>query len=134
MNYSISGYNLYEENEFCIENVIMNEEKMNNLKKLDQIAVLEDGWNGNKAKAFEKQFILTVRSIITALEIQPEIFPTACDSVQFEYEKEDGSYLEIEINSDDRLLPETRFSIFLLCSSLQYLIIFYYIIIYDYTK
>ena len=61
MNYSISGYNLYEENEFCIENVIMNEEKMNNLKKLDQIAVLEDGWNGNKAKAFEKQFILTVR-------------------------------------------------------------------------
>ena len=29
MNYSISGYNLYEENEFCIENVIMNEEKMN---------------------------------------------------------------------------------------------------------
>ena len=102
MNYSISGYNLYEENEFCIENVIMNEEKMNNLKKLDQIAVLEDGWNGNKAKAFEKQFILTVRSIITALEIQPEIFPTGCDSVQFEYEKEDGSYLEIEINSDDK--------------------------------
>lgn len=75
---------------------------MNNLKKLDQIAVLEDGWNGNKAKAFEKQFILTVRSIITALEIQPEIFPTARDSVQFEYEKEDGSYLEIEINSDDK--------------------------------
>ena len=39
MNYSISGYNLYEENEFCIENVIMNEEKMNNLKKLDQMHV-----------------------------------------------------------------------------------------------
>lgn len=101
MNYSIPGYNVYEKNGFCIENVVMNEEKMNNLKKLDQIALLEDGWNGNKAKAFEKQLISKVRSIITALELQPEIFPTACDSVQLEYEKEDGSYLEIEINSDD---------------------------------
>lgn len=101
MNYSIQGYNVYEENGFCIENVVMNEEKVKNLKKLDQIALLEDGWNGSNAKAFEKQLISKARGIITALELQPEIFPTACGSVQIEYEKEDGSYLEIEINSDD---------------------------------
>ncbi len=84
-----------------VENVIMNEEKIFNLKKLDQIAYLEDGWNGNTARAFEKQLISMVRGIITALDVQPELFPTACDSVQFEYEKEDGAYLEIEINSED---------------------------------
>ena len=72
-----------------------------NLKKLDQIAYLEDGWNGNTARAFEKQLISMVRRIITALDVQPELFPTACDSVQFEYEKENGAYLEIEINLED---------------------------------
>lgn len=77
----------------------MNEEKIYNLRKLDQIARLEAGWNGNKAKAFEEQLISKVRRIITGLELQPELFPTACNSLQFEYEKEDGSYLEIEINS-----------------------------------
>ena len=62
---------------------------------------LEDGWNGNTARAFEKQLISMVRRIITALDVQPELFPTACDSVQFEYEKENGAYLEIEINLED---------------------------------
>lgn len=75
---------------------------MNNLRKLEQISHLENGWNGNKARAFEKDLISKVRGIITALEIQPEIFPTACDSIQFEYEKTDGAYLEIQINSSDK--------------------------------
>ena len=101
MNLSLTGYNMYKGIDLNFENVIMNEEKICNLKKLDQIAHLEDGWNGNTAKAFEKQLISKVRRIITALELQPEVFPTACDSVQFEYEKKDGSYLEIEINSED---------------------------------
>jgi len=75
----------------------MSEEKIFNLKKLDQIELLEDGWNGNTAKAFKTSFISKIREIITALEVQPEIFPTAYNSIQMEYEKEDGSYLEIEI-------------------------------------
>lgn len=99
ISYSLEGYTMYEAIDSGIGSVIMNEEKIYNLRKLDQIARLEDGWNGKKARAFEEQFISKVRRIITALELQPELFPTACDSVQFEYEKEDGSYLEIEINS-----------------------------------
>lgn len=99
ISYSLKGYTMYEAIDSGIGSVIMNEEKIYNLRKLDQIARLEDGWNGKKARAFEEQFISKVRRIITALELQPELFPTACDSVQFEYEKEDGSYLEIEINS-----------------------------------
>ena len=101
MNHSLTGYNVYGKNNLGIENVVMNEEKMNNLKKLDEIASLPDNWNGNGAETFDKRLISRVRGLITALEIQPEIFPTACDSIQMEYDKEDGSYLEIEINLDD---------------------------------
>lgn len=36
-----------------------------------------------------------------ALEIQPEIFPTACESLQLEYDKADGSHLEIELNESE---------------------------------
>ena len=79
MNYSLPGYYMYKAKDLSVENVVMNEEKIFNLKKLDQIAYLEDGWNGNTARAFEKQLI----------------------SVQFEYEKENGAYLEIEINLED---------------------------------
>ena len=75
MNYSLPGYYMYKAKDLSVENVVMNEEKIFNLKKLDQI--------------------------ITALDVQPELFPTACDSVQFEYEKENGAYLEIEINLED---------------------------------
>ena len=92
---------MYKAKDLSVENVVMNEEKIFNLKKLDQIAYLEDGWNGTTARAFEKQLISMVRRIITALDVQPELFPTACDSVQFEYEKENGAYLEIEINLED---------------------------------
>ena len=99
--YPLSGYNMDKTVGIGTENIVMSEEKIYNLKKLDRIAQLEDGWNGNTAKVFEGQFISKVRRIITALEVQPELFPTACDSVQIEYEKEDGSYLEIEITSED---------------------------------
>ena len=102
INYSLSGYNTYNPMYKNVENVVMNEEKMYNLKKLDRIALLENGWNGNMAKAFDRNLISKVRKIITVLEIQPEVFPTACESIQIEYEKKDGSYLEIEINSDDK--------------------------------
>ena len=101
MNHSLTGYNVYGNNNLVIENVVMNEEKMNNLKKLDGIAALPNNWNGKGAETFDKRLISRVRGLITALEIQPEIFPTACDSIQMEYDKEDGSYLEIEINLED---------------------------------
>ncbi len=78
--------------------MIINEEKIYNLKKLDQIEALEDNWNGNGAKAFNKQLLKKTRKIITLLEKQPEVFPTGCDSIQIEYEKNDGSYLEIELS------------------------------------
>ena len=101
MNYSLPGYTVGENVYSDAGNIVMDKEKMYNLKKLDQILRLEDGWNGNKAKAFKPQLVTRVRRIVTALKFQPELFPTACDSLQLEYEKEDGSYLEIEATLAD---------------------------------
>lgn len=98
MSYILSGYNVDHTSYSGKNRVLINEEKIYNLKKLDQIEALEDNWNGNGAKAFNKQLLEKTRKIITLLEKQPEVFPTGCDSIQIEYEKKDGSYLEIELS------------------------------------
>ena len=64
---------------------------------LDQIASLKNNWNDNGAEAFSKEIIQRSRDLITTLDRQPMIFPTANDSIQFEYEKENGDYLEFEL-------------------------------------
>jgi hypothetical protein len=81
--------------------VVISEEKLENLKKLEVIAHLEDNWNANGAKAFADGLITKVRNLVMFLEIQPEVFPTACESLQLEYDKEDGSHLEIELNESE---------------------------------
>lgn len=63
-----------------------------------QFESLQDNWNGNGAKSFDKQLLDMVREILGLLDKQPEVFPTGCDSIQMEYEKKDGSYLEIELS------------------------------------
>lgn len=72
-----------------------------NLRKLEQISLLADNWDGNGAKAFDKQLVAKVKDLIGALGVQPEIFPLSYGSIQMEYTKEDGSYLEFEINLND---------------------------------
>ena len=72
-----------------------------NLRKLEQIASLTDNWDGNGAKAFDKQLIARVKDLIGALDVQPEMFPLSYESIQMEYTKEDGSYLEFEVNLND---------------------------------
>lgn len=101
INYPIFGYNPYELNNSGVETMFISEEMRLNLSKLATIEQLADDWNGNGAKAFEYAFISKVRMIIAALEIQPELFPTADNSIQIEYEKEDGSYLEIQLSLNE---------------------------------
>ena len=67
------------------------------LSKLEQISELHDNWNENGAKAFSKPHIEKIRSLISELEYEPEVFPTACGSIQLEYDKPDGRHIEIEI-------------------------------------
>lgn len=74
----------------------INGEKISNLARLESIASLPDNWNGNGAKVFSKGLIVKVKKLILSLERQPEIFPTACDTLQLEYEREDPKGLSVE--------------------------------------
>ena len=68
-----------------------------NLFRLDQIAKLEENWNGYGARPFSQDLVDKCKDIISELELQPKIFPTGRQSIQFQYELEDRSYLEFEI-------------------------------------
>lgn len=75
----------------------INHELAHNLRVLQDIENLQENWNGHGAHSFSKRIIKTVRDIIIPLERQPSIFPTARDSIQMEYEKDNGDYLEFEL-------------------------------------
>ena len=72
-----------------------------NLEKLTTISRLKENWNGNGAPAFPRELIRKVRSIIKELVIQPEIFPTALQTIQLEYDNSRRDHMEIEISMDD---------------------------------
>ena len=72
-----------------------------NLDKLEKISSLKDGWNGNGAPAIPKSLIKRVRKLIDSMIIQPEIFPTALQTVQFEFDNTRRDHMEIEIGLDD---------------------------------
>ena len=55
---------------------------------------------------FAAEQLASIECILTKLPYQPEIFPTYLGTVQLEYEKTSGKYLEIEIT------PENTMSIF----------------------
>lgn len=100
ISFNVPGYSNTE----CssgVEKVIISEEKLENLKKIETISLLQDDWNGNGAKSFSAGLISKVRNMIMRLPIQPEVFPTACESVQLEYDKADGSHMEIEITEGE---------------------------------
>ena len=60
---------------------------------------LPNNWNGNGANAISKNIVERALKLVQKLDYQPEIFPTARDTIQFEYEKGDN-YLEIEVFID----------------------------------
>ncbi|APO46803.1 hypothetical protein BS614_24005 [Paenibacillus xylanexedens] len=75
-------------------------QRTRNLVTIQEIKKLDDNWNDNGAEKFEEELISTVISIVTFLDFQPYIFPTARKSIQLEYEKSNGDYLEMEIYKD----------------------------------
>ena len=68
-----------------------------NLERLQQISELEYNWDGEGAQSFDKNLISVVVNLIEKISLQPQIFPTARDSIQLEYDKTNGDYLEFEI-------------------------------------
>ncbi len=72
-----------------------------NLKTLSDFKQLAANWNGNGAIPFEAELLAKTERIVHSLAYQPQIFPTARQSVQFEYHRKNGDYLEFEIFDDE---------------------------------
>lgn len=77
-------------------------EQTENLNKLEKISNLNEGWNGNGAPAIPSKVIRKVRALIKALNIQPEIFPTALETIQLEFDNAGHDHMEIEISESDK--------------------------------
>lgn len=71
-----------------------------NINKLNQFSNLTRDWNGYGAEPFTDQLIKICLNLIEEIKVQPKVFPTGRDSIQFEYEKDSGKYLELEVFED----------------------------------
>lgn len=71
-----------------------------NKQQLMKIKRLKKNWNGYGARALTKGVIKQVDTLLDALEVQPKIFPTPNNSIQFEYydRKNPSKYLEFNVS------------------------------------
>ncbi len=82
--------------EMNVYNSVLDYKKYKNFGTLKVIEALQSNWNGYGADSFSVDLISKVREFVVSAVIQPDIFPTARDSIQIEYEKDNGDYLEFE--------------------------------------
>lgn len=80
--------------------IFLNDSIERNLRRLDAFAGYEDNWNGYGAEALDPNVIEQAQKLIRRFDRQPFIAPTARQSIQMEFEKPNGDYLEIEVFSD----------------------------------
>lgn len=112
----------------------MNDEVLRSIRRLDVISALQEGWNGSDAKPFDPAFLGSVKTVVCALRIQPEIFPLSTGGIQLEYDGPDGSYLEFEITESfevnvfkiDRCNTDTYFSTNFLVESIDKIVTDFY--------
>ena len=79
---------------------LFGKDKITNIKRLSEIEKLPDNWNDNGAGKIPASIVKSVRKLLMTIEFQPEIFPTACDALQLEWENNRDEYLEMEILED----------------------------------
>ena len=90
------AYFSYAENtQDAIEN--QSPELVANLETLESIRALQKNWNENQAEPFSDALVNKVIALVKTLSFQPQIFPTAEESIQLEFDNEKGDYLEFEL-------------------------------------
>lgn len=77
--------------------------KQNCLNKLKTISGYEENWNGYGARPIDDDIIDDCRRIMNRVAVYPEIFATANNSIQLEYQT-DKAYVELEIFTDKYVL------------------------------
>lgn len=75
-----------------------------NIEKLNRFLTFSENWNGYGAKPFSSQVIEKAIRLIKSLKYQPEVFPIPGGCIQFEYEKDNGSYIEFEIPDNNDMI------------------------------
>lgn len=76
------------------------EKERTNLEKLDSFYDLEKNWNLYNADPVPKEVIDYSKDILQKLVKQPdEVFPTAANSIQFEYDDPLCNHLEFDIRA-----------------------------------
>lgn len=93
------NYSSFNVKHGSIINYSLSMKSIDNLIKLNKIAGLKDNWNLHGASSFSELLVELCRNMLLKLNRQPDIFPTANDSNQFEFKNKDD-YLEIEIFDD----------------------------------
>ena len=68
------------------------------VEQLYEFLDLEDDWDGEGAKSFNKDFIDFVSAIVMELDIQPDIFPLQDGSIVLEFGNVRNNYLELTLN------------------------------------
>lgn len=84
-----------------------------NIVTLKEISELEENWNGYGGHPISPSIIEFSLHMLLVLDAQPNIFPTGRRSLQFEYRKNDKSYLEFEIFANKvemLMIPNNDFS------------------------
>ena len=67
------------------------------LRSLEKISDLEENWDNYGAPKISDSVIRKARSLLFEIIKKPDIFPTKRNSIQFEFENQEGDYLEFEI-------------------------------------
>lgn len=73
---------------------------MKSIAKLRSFLNLPDNWNGYGARPFSKGYVKYAEYLLRRIPYTAEVFPIPDGRVQFEFDKDDGAYLEFEINDD----------------------------------
>ena len=76
----------------------MTQKKYNELNILLKNDIKE--YNIDKDKVCSDILITKMSLLLMLLKVKPEIFPTNRNSIQFQYEKDNGDYLEFELLED----------------------------------
>jgi len=75
-------------------------DKLELIEKIESFRNFKNNWNGYGAKPISKNVIN--RAMILAYDFEPmqEVFPTANNSIQFEWDM-NGVYIELEVFEDN---------------------------------
>ncbi|MCE5224222.1 hypothetical protein LLG10_08635 [bacterium] len=74
-----------------------------NIDRLQKLYLLDNNWDGYGAEKIDTSLIKFCVKVISLLDDdkQPLVNPTGRNSIQMEYEKEDGTYFELEFFKED---------------------------------